>query len=128
MLTKISQSYQLRQTRACTGIHQLSSASFATCRNALHQVRKGSPGADRLVQARRLRLQRNPTHQTPNPRLRPRRQSSRPTRLDLRETPRLDRRLPVDRRRNPHLGLHLLVLDRGARRQHEDLLRSGPRN
>ena len=127
ILTNPSQSYQLHQTRICTDIHHLSSASIATRHDALQRIRKSRPGPDPVVPARRQRLQRDPTHQAPNPRLRPRRQPRRPPRLDLRKTPRLDRQLPLDLRRDPHLGVNILVLDRRPRRQHAHLLRNRPR-
>ena len=127
MLTKPSQPYQLRQTHNATIIHQLPSTSIPTRHNALQRLRKGRPRANGLVPQRRQRLQRDPTHQAPNARLRPRRQPRRPPRLGPRETPRLDRRLPLDRRRDPNLGLALPLLHRRPRRQREDLLRGPPR-
>jgi len=45
--------------------------------------------------------------------------------VDLRETARLDRRIPLDARRSVHLGLDLLVQHGGPRGERADLLRSG---
>ena len=123
-----SQPYQLRQTRTCSSVHQLPGTGIAARSNAVQRIRKGMLGTDTVVHAGRQRIQRDPTHQAPNPRLRSSRQPSRPARLDLRETPRLDGRVPLDRRRDPDLGLDLPVLDRRAGSQHEDLLRSGARD
>ena len=43
--------------------------------------------------------------------------------MDLREAARLDRRLPMDRRRDPDMGVHILVFDRRTRRKYAHLLR-----
>lgn len=50
-----------------------------------------------------------------------------PAGVDLREAARLDRPLPLDRRRGLHLGRHLLVLHRRPRRKPAHLLRGHPR-
>lgn len=79
-----------------------------------------------MVPSPRKRIPPPTIHQAANPGLLPRRLPSRPARLDLRETARLDGRLPLDRRRDPHLGLDLLAQHRGPRGHVTNLLRSRP--
>lgn len=64
--------------------------------NLLHRRRKSRPRPLPLVHARRPQLQPPPIHQTPNPRLRPLLLPPCPPSLDLRKTPRRDRRLHLD--------------------------------
>lgn len=89
----------------------------------LHSLRPRRPQTIGMVRAARKRLQRHPSHQTANNRLLPLRLTHRPISMDLRKTARLVRQLPLDRRRGPHLGIHLLVLHRWPRSLLSHLLR-----
>lgn len=85
-----------------------------TPRPAPHPLRPPRPLPHRSLQHSRNRLPPPPLHKTANHSLQPRLQPRRPTGLDRREAARLVRRVPLDGRRDPDLGLGGVVLDRGA--------------
>ena len=114
--------HKLRQPLAPRRTHRPSPLPSSST-NAPNARRARRLRAQCLVRLRRHRLPRPPVHQAANNRLRSNRQPRRPTRMALRETARLDRLVPVDRRRDPDLGLHLLLQHRRARGEPAHLLR-----
>lgn len=122
---KPSQPHQLHPTQPRTQTHQLPRPRNPPRPHTLQLFRKSRPRTHAMVHARRQRLQQHPTHKAANTQLLTSLEPRRPPRLDLRKTPRLDRRVPVDLFRNPNLGVHLLLFRRRPGRQHAHLLRSG---
>lgn len=115
--------HQLHPHRHTASPNQLSAPHNPARPNPLHPPRKSRSRAQRLVPPHRHRLQHAPKHETANARLLTQHQSDRPPRLALRETSRLERRLRLERRRDPHLGIDLRLQHRRSRRQRQDLLR-----
>lgn len=100
--------------RKTTHLHPKPHPRTPTRLNALHASRTRRLRTHQMVRRRKPRVFSRTSHATPNHRLRAPRFSRRPARVDLRENARLDGRVPLERRRNLHLGFRVLVFARGT--------------